>query len=126
MLKRRRYISQFTNIVNDLKPVGRHIQTVTCKLDHFQILGTKIHKYTKRQRKKPLPLDPLLCSLITHEMMIGDDPSKMKKSIAFKVSTESGRDLVMRIWFYSLGNSSFSTRSQMQTKKKLVIKRHPT
>lgn len=61
---------------------------------------------------RSLPLDHLLSSIITHEMVIGEDQSKNKNCISFKASVESEEEFDGEECSYSLENlSDFSTKN---------------
>lgn len=71
-------------------------------------------------------------SLIIHEMMIGEDPSKKKKATVFRASMESDEELDdEELALISRKFKCFLTEIQMRKKKeeekeKLAMKGHPT
>lgn len=71
-------------------------------------------------------------SLIIHEMMIGEDPSKKKKATVFRASMESDEELDdEELALISRKFKCFLIEIQMRKKKeeekeKLAMKGHPT
>lgn len=89
-------------------------------------MGIKVTNIQEIKDLKILTVDHLLDSVITHEMIIGEEPSKKKKDIVFKATTESKQSLMSKNWLSSLRNlDPFSTKIQMEEDEKLANKRHP-
>lgn len=78
---------RFTNIVNGLKSLGKHIQMVILQikfLDHFPNLRSQRASLTSNKNFKTLHFENLLESIITHEMIFGRDQNKRSEQVVLK------------------------------------------